>query len=294
MSSDSLHAIYREIMSASISLQRETSVAYFGSPGSYTHQAAREKFGDSVLYYPQTTINDVFDSVEKGDTTYGVVPFENSTFGSVVTTLDRFISSKAQIFAEAYLKVNHYLLSNFKFESIKKVYSHPQAFGQCQKWLDTHLKGVQRIDTFSTSKAAELSTVEPASAAISNSICADLYGLNILAKDIQDKKDNTTRFFILSTNSDRSTENDKTLLLFTVDHRKPGALCDSLRIFKDNNINLTKTDSRPSLQRPWHYVFFIELQGHKDDDVVKKSLEDLKEFCLDLKVLGSYQNQLQD
>ncbi|CAG8767327.1 21343_t:CDS:2, partial [Gigaspora rosea] len=272
MSSDSLHAIYREIMSASTSLQGETSVAYFGSPGSYTHQAAREKFGDSVLYYPQTTINDVFDSVGKGDTTYGVVPFENSTFGSVVATFDRFISSKVQIFAEAYLK----------------------AFGQCQKWLDTHLKGVQRIDTFSTSKAAELSTVEPASAAISNSICADLYGLNILAKDIQDKKDNTTRFFILSTNSSRSTENDKTLLLFTVDHRKPGALCDSLRVFKDHNINLTKIDSRPSLQRPWHYVFFVELQGHKDDDVVKKSLEDLKEFCLDLKVLGSYQNQLQD
>ncbi|CAG8540626.1 21738_t:CDS:2, partial [Dentiscutata erythropus] len=258
-------------MSASISLQRETSIAYFGSPGSYTHQAAHEKFGDSVLYYPQATVNDVFDSVEKSNTTYGIVPFENSTYGSVVATLDNFISSKVQIFAETYLK----------------------AFGQCQKWLDTHLKGVQRIDTFSTSKAAELAIVEPASASISNSICADLYGLNILAKDIQDKKDNTTGFFILSASSGKPTKNDKTFLLFTVDHRKPGALCDSLKIFKNNNINLTKVDSRPSLQRPWHYVFFVELQGHKDDDVVKKSLEELKEFCLDLKVLGSYQNQLQ-
>ncbi|CAG8705728.1 5529_t:CDS:2, partial [Racocetra fulgida] len=186
----------------------------------------------------------------------------------------------------AILKLENFELDNFPktlgdVEEVKEWikcewFEDPQnngAFGQCQRWLDTHLKGVQRIDTFSTSKAAELATVEPASAAISNLICADLYGLNVLAYDIQDQKD-------------KPTNNDKTLLLFTVDHRKPGALCDSLRIFKDNNINLTKIDSRPSLQRPWHYVFFVELQGHKDDDDVKKSLEELKEFCLDLKLLG--------
>ncbi|PKY59494.1 ACT-like protein, partial [Rhizophagus irregularis] len=157
-----------------------------------------------------------------------------------------------------------------------------KTFGQCKKWLDMHLKDVQRIDALSTSKAAEISATKPNSAAISNIMCADLH---ILFSCIY-KIDNTTHFFtICKTNkSTESTGDDKTLLLFTVDHQKPSALCDSMAVFKDHNINLT----RPSLQRPWHYVFFVEFRGHKDDEVVKNSLKKLEKLCLNVKVLGSY------
>ncbi|CAI2180046.1 12747_t:CDS:10 [Funneliformis geosporum] len=268
-------AFEETIMSASNSLQKDVSIAYFGPEGSYTHQVAIEKFGDSVSYSPQSTINDVFDSVEKGLVTYGIVPFENSTFGSVIATLDRFITCKTQIFAETYFQV----------------YSHPQGFGQCQKYLDTHLKGVQRVDAMSTSKAAEIAASEPYSAAIASIVCAELYGLNILEKDIQDAKINITRFFILGSSSDIPSDDDKTFILFTVDHRKPEALCDALNSFKSQHVNLIKIDSRPSLQRLWHYVFFIELQGHKEDEEVRNALSKLKECCLDIKILGSYPSQ---
>ncbi|KAG9290928.1 hypothetical protein G9A89_011078 [Geosiphon pyriformis] len=291
LTSDSLCAIYREIMSASISLQKEISIAYFGPEGSHTHQMASEKFGDSLHYVSELTIPDVFDAVECGRTTYGIIPFENSTFGSVVTTLDRFVSSKVQIRAETYLRINHSLLSNSELSNIKRVYSHPQAFGQCQKWLDANLKDVDYVDASSTSKAAQLAAAEPHAASISSIKCAQLYGLNVLYRDIEDAKDNVTRFFILATSSDAPTSDDKTFILFTVDHRQPGALCDALKVFKDHNINLTQIDSRPSRQRPWHYVFFVELQGHKDCEDVKSALTELNQFCLDVKVLGSYPNQ---
>jgi chorismate mutase/prephenate dehydratase len=173
------------------------------------------------------------------------------------------------------------------------VYSHPQGFGQCQKYLDTHLKGVQRIEAESTSRAAEIAASEPHSAAIASITCAELYGLDVLEKDIQDTKNNITQFFILAHSSGQPSKDkdDKTFILFTVDHRQPGALCDVLKVFKDHNINLTKIDSRPSTQRLWHYVFFIELVGHQEDDKVKKALNEIEEFCLDIKILGSYPNQ---
>ncbi|CAG8646941.1 13019_t:CDS:10 [Funneliformis mosseae] len=283
--------VEEKIMSASNSSQKDVSIAYFGPVGSYTHQAALEKFGDSVSYFPQSTINDVFDSVENGRVTYGIVPFENSTYGSVISTLDRFITCKTQILSETYFKINHCLLSKSNFSTLNKVYSHPQGFGQCQNYLDTHLKGVQRVDAMSTSKAAEIAASEPYSAAIASVVCAELYGLDILEKDIQDAKINITRFFILGSSSDIPSDDDKTCILFTVDHRKPGALCDALNSFKSQDVNLIKIDSRPSLQRPWHYVFFIEIQGHKEDEQVQKALSQLNECCLDVKLLGSYPNQ---
>lgn len=291
LSSESLVSIYREIISSSVSLQKDVSIAYFGPLGSYTHQAAIVRFGDSINYLPKSTINDIFDSVEKDHTTYGIVPFENSTYGSVITTLDRFISCKTHILAETYLRISHCLLSKSKFSSINKVYSHPQGFGQCQKYLDSHLKEAQRIDALSTSKAAEIAASEPNSAAIASITCAELYGLEVLGKDIQDAKNNVTRFFILGSSSEKPSGNDKTFILFTVDHQRPGALCDGLSVFKDHGINLLKIDSRPSSQQPWHYVFFVELQGHKEDEAVQKALNKINEFCLDIKILGSYPDQ---
>ncbi|KAJ1553120.1 hypothetical protein HK096_009141, partial [Nowakowskiella sp. JEL0078] len=252
---EALQSIYREIMSASISLQHKVSVAYLGPTGTYCHQAAIERFGDNLVFIPQTTIADIFTATEEGTTTYGVIPFENSTFGSVVQTLDRFIQAplknigvgashvvraKVQVRADHFLTIHHCLLSNAAdISSIKRVYSHPEALGQCQRWLDSNLRHAERSTVSSTSRAAELASSETDSAAICSIVCSDLYGIKIVAKNIEDLKTNTTRFFILGATSDSRLPDSsqeslpyRTLLFFTVDHRQPGALCDALAILK--------------------------------------------------------------
>ncbi|RUS14778.1 Prephenate dehydratase-domain-containing protein [Endogone sp. FLAS-F59071] len=284
----------RKIMSASISLQKDVTIAYLGPPGTFTHQCAFERFGDSVAYVPQERIEDIFDAVERGRTTYGIVPFENSTHGSVIQTLDRFIDTEVRIRAEAYLTVHQSLMSNSPLSAVKKIYSHPQALGQCKEYLEKHLPAAERIPVASTAAAAEIVARETGTAAICSLVCAELYGLNVLQEDIEDLKTNTTRFVILATSCDRSTTDDKTLIRFTVDHRQPGALCDGLKVFKDHSINLTRIDSRPSRQRPWHYVFFVECQGHATDETVAAAVKEMEQYCLDVRVLGSYPNQRMD
>ncbi|KAG0293859.1 hypothetical protein BGZ98_002014 [Dissophora globulifera] len=292
MADESLCAIYREIMSASIALQKDVLVAYLGPIGSYSHDASMKKFGDSVQYASQGTIADVFDAVERGRCQYGVVPFENSIAGSVVPTLDKFVKSNVKIRAETYLPVHHCLLSKSTIEAVRRVYSHPVALAQCQNFLNTHLKGIEVLPCASTSEAAQLAAKEKFAAAISSGVCAEIYGLDLLHADIEDQHDNTTRFFIISDAWDAPSASDKTLLNFTVDHRLPGALCDGLKVFKDHNLNLTKIDSRPSLLRPWHYVFFVECAGvHGDSEVMSKVIEDLHKFCLDVRILGTYPDQ---
>ncbi|KAI8984385.1 Prephenate dehydratase-domain-containing protein [Mycotypha africana] len=291
LNDDSLHAIFREIMSASIALQKDVSIAYLGPPGTFSQQAAYKRLGDSVAYIPQKQIDDVFESVEKGQSTYGIVPFENSSFGSVVETLDRFIHTTAQVRAETYLTIHQCLLSNSKLEDITKVYSHSQGIGQTQKWLSTHLPAARRISVQSTAEAAKKAALETGAAAICSEICADIYGLEVVAKNIEDVAANTTRFLIIGTASDSPTKDDHTLISFTVDHRQPGALCDGLKVFKDYGLNLFKIDSRPNGQRLWHYVFFVECSGHYEDEEIKQALKKLEEYCLDIVVLGSFPNQ---
>ncbi|KAI9591147.1 Prephenate dehydratase-domain-containing protein [Syncephalis fuscata] len=291
LSDQALQAIYREIMSASISLQKEVIVAYLGPRGSFSHEVSNKRFGDSVTYSPRDTIDDVFTAVETNQTTYGVVPFENSTFGTVIQTLDRFRTSPVHIRAETYLKVRQALLSNYQLNAIKRVYSHPQAFGQTKEWLSRHLPSVECINVASTSRAAEMAASEVNTAAIASTMCAKLYGLSIIQEDIQDRSDNITRFFIIGSESDKPTGKDKTLVKFTVDHRQPGALCDALRSFKDNGINLTSINSRPSLQNPWNYYFFIECIGHSEDANLAKALSDIQAYCLEVRVLGSFPDQ---
>ncbi|ORZ41339.1 hypothetical protein BCR44DRAFT_1478806 [Catenaria anguillulae PL171] len=265
LSNEAVVAIYREIMSASISLQQQVAVTFLGPAGTHSHQAAMDRFGDSVLYVPMTTIADVFTAVEQGRAMYGVVPFENSTFGSVAQTLDRFISSPLQIRGETYLPIHHY---------------------SCRRRLcmPFDVPHAERISVSSTAQAAELASKEPHAAAIANQVCAQLYGLQIVAPRVEDAQGNTTRFLVLARESDSiassQPDRDKSLLCFTVDHRVPGALCDALRVFKDCGINLTRIDSRPDRLRNdrgglWHYVFF-------------RALKELEGLCVDLKVLGSY------
>ncbi|KAJ3218143.1 hypothetical protein HDU67_006547 [Dinochytrium kinnereticum] len=317
LTNEAVEAIYREIMSASISLQRDISIAFLGPRGSYSQTAAFLRFGDSVTYADQLTIRDVFRAVESGATTYGVVPFENSTLGSVGQTLDAFIASssltenaqpgeldmpssapsitlrsKVMIRAEIYLPIHHCLLSKASsLGAVKKIYSHPEALGQVAKWCAEKLRGVERVAVASTSYAAELASMEPDAAAVCNIVCSEMYGLNVLAKDIEDMKNNTTRFFIIGDKTEAPTNDDRTLMYFTVDHRLPGALCDVLNVFKDQGINLTKIDSRPSGMMPWHYFFFVEFEGHMHDAKAQTAIKGMKPFVLSLRVLGSYPNQ---
>lgn len=234
--------------------------------------------------------------MQAGTTTYGVVPFENSTNGNVVFTLDLFRDRTGgyHITGETYLTVHHSLLSSDgDLKSLTRLYSHPQAFGQCEDWLNSTLKGIERIDVSSTSRAAQLVRDEPGSAAVASAAAAEPNGLRVLARNIEDTADNTTRFFVLAAENKRSPMSgegagDKTLVAFTVDHAQPGALADGLKVFKTFGLNLTSIASRPSRKTRWNYVFFVEFEGHEDAQNVKDALENLWEFCDEMRVLGSY------
>lgn len=233
--------------------------------------------------------------------TYGVVPFENSTNGSVVLTLDLFCDRhsffpRVFVCGEAYLDVHHCLLSPASsLADITRLYSHPQAFGQCEVYLNAHLKGVERIDVSSTSKAAQIAASDPHSAAIASKAAADVPGLRILASDIEDSHDNTTRFFVLSATERTPVMplggKEKTLLSFTIDHQLPGALCDGLRVFKEFGLNLTSIVSRPSRVVKWNYIFFVEFKGHSETENVRAALKALGVYCPELRVLGSYRDK---
>ncbi|RPB25606.1 PDT-domain-containing protein [Terfezia boudieri ATCC MYA-4762] len=283
-------------------------VAYLGPRSSYSHQAALDCFDPEAFeFHPQVTIADIFSAVQTRSTTYGVVPFENSTNGSVVFTLDLFcdrdgLFSDVQVVSEAYLDVHHCLLglprpAPLSPANVTKIYSHPQAFGQCEKFLTKHLKGVERVDVSSTSKAAEIVKREPGAVAIASRIASEVHGLDILAPNIEDSPDNTTRFLVLSTgeaqesNYDGGERRDKTLIGFTIDHARPGALCDSLRVFKDHGLNLTSIASRPSRVTPWNYIFFVEFSGHKEEDGVKKAVKEMADYCLGYRVWGSFRDR---
>ncbi|KAL7274437.1 prephenate dehydratase [Rhizina undulata] len=277
------------------------TVAYLGPPSSYSHQAALECFNPAEFtFVPQTTIADIFQAVRTSSVTYGVVPFENSTNGPVLQTLDLFSPTIAAppppVCGEAYLNVHHCLLSTCSnLSEITHIYSHTQAFGQCERYLSTHLKGVERIEVTSTSKAAELTTAQPGSAAIASRIAADVHGLRILSRNIEDSADNTTRFFILSYDrrapvTKAQGEKDKTFLTFLIDNNIPGILCNALSVLRDHGFNLTSIANRPSRVVPWQYVFFAEFEGHEETKEVREALEEMKKFCLDLKVLGSYRD----
>jgi len=288
LSSDSLKAIYREIMSSSLSLEKPLKITYLGPPFTFTHLAALKKFGSSVEYVACSSITDIFVEVERDRADYGVVPIENSIEGAVNHTLDMLIDSSLKICSEIYLEVSHNLLSkSSNLEKIKMVYSNPQVFGQCRLWLEGNMPGVELREVSSTTKAAEIVTKEKNSAAIGSLLAAKKYNLAVLAKSIEDIPHNITRFLVIGKTLARPTKDDKTSVMFSVKD-KVGALHDTLAPFKKNNINLTKIESRPSKRRHWEYYFFVDLEGHYEDEKVKKSLSELKNECLLLKILGSY------
>ncbi len=287
----SLHAIYREIMSAALALEKTLRVAYLGPPATFTHQAARSRFGASVEYESCETIGDVFDAVEKKLADYGVVPVENSTEGAVTHTLDRLVDTTLAICAEMYLPISQCLLARGPRESIRKLYSHPQVLGQCRNWLQREMAGVEVVPAASTARAAELAAREEHAGALAGRLAAEIYGLNVIESDVQDLSGNTTRFLVLGRASGPPTGDDKTSLLFAVRHRA-GSLHGALEAFKKHNLNMTKIESRPSKNKAWEYYFFVDIEGHAKDPVVAKALEEMREHCSLLTVLGSYPRTL--
>ena len=288
LNSKSIQAIYREIMSSSLNLEKPIKVAYLGPELTFTHLAAMEKFGSSVAYESCKNITDVFTEVEKSRCDYGVVPIENSTEGAVNHTLDMFINSDLKICAEAYLEISHNLLALTKdLKKIKSVYSKAEVFGQCRIWLETNMPNVSLHETASTAEAAMIVSKKKGAACIASPLAKDRYGLKLIAESVEDVSHNVTRFLVIATSYAQATERDKTSIMFSLKDRV-GALHDILVPFKKNTINLTKIESRPSKLRAWKYYFFVDMEGHITNTTVQKTLKELEKGCTYFKVLGSY------
>jgi chorismate mutase/prephenate dehydratase len=289
ITNDSLRAIYREIMSSALSLEKTMTIAYFGPEATFTHQAAIRKFGTSLNYSPHKTIADVFTEVSKGRADYGVVPVENSTEGFVTHTLDMLVDSDLRIVAQIVLPIQQCLISKHPLSQIKKVFSHPQPIAQCREFIQTRLHHVEMVETSSTTRAAELAAQEASAAAIASALAAERYGLNILEKDIQDSSSNATRFYVLGRQCSPPTGRDRTSLILSIAH-KVGALHNALSIFSKHKLNMTQIDSRPNKRKAWEYFFFLDIDGHYLDPKVDKALGELQKCCNFIKVLGSYPN----
>ena len=285
---EAIRPVYREIMSASLSLEGMQTVAYLGPPATFTHLAALGKFGQSAQYVPVSGIKEVFDEVERGRALYGVVPIENSTEGVVNYTLDLFIDSNLTIYGEVMQEISHHLMSKSeRVEDVTTIYSHPHALAQCRNWLETNMPNVPAAETPSTSRAAERCAEEPGAAAIASDLAAQVYGLHILKSRIEDNINNFTRFLVLCQHASDPTGKEKTTVMFSVKD-KAGALYDALRPFASNGINMTKLESRPSRRKAWEYIFFVDFEGHVNEERIRRTLEELKSRCLFLKILGSY------
>lgn len=284
-----LRAIYREVISAAIALEKTLVVAYLGPPATFSHQAALRNFGSSLDYLPLPSISDIFAAVDRGDADYGVIPIENSTEGSVGHTLDMLAESDLKILAQVFLEITHNLIARVPISEIRRVYSRDQALAQCRRWLQTHLPRAELVEVPSTSRAVELAGAEAGAAAIASALAADHFGVPIVAPGIQDKADNTTRFLVMGRSSGppAGEGRDRTSLLISISD-SPGALHSALEPFKRRGVNLCKIESRPSRKRVWDYYFFLDFEGHHNDRAVQDLLAELREHCTVVKWLGSY------
>lgn len=282
-----VEAIWRELMSGSFALERPLRIGYLGPAGSFSHLAARKKFGASVEYVEFTDFPAIFDAVARGHADYGLIPVENSTHGGVTASLDCFLDTPLKIAAEVLVAIHHNLLSRTPLDQVKKVYSHQQALGQCRRWLQAQLPHADAIATLSTSEAARIAAGEEGSAAIGSTLAARLHNLPILFENIEDNPNNTTRFSIIARQNARPSGDDKTSILFTTEH-KAGALTEVLNVFRDHGLNLTRLAERPSQRMNWEYYFFIDIEGHADDPKVAAALAEARTHCLQLTVLGSF------
>jgi chorismate mutase/prephenate dehydratase len=284
---ETLQAILRDLLAGEPPGGMAVTVAFFGPAATFTNQAALAKFGARASYLARPTIADVFDAVSRGQATFGVVPVENSTEGAVTHTLDMFADVNVRICAEVNMFIHHHLLCRCGKEELQVVYSHPQVFGQCRKWLRQHLPQVPLIEVASTAEAAARCAVEGHAGALAGALAAERYAVPVREQNIEDVSGNVTRFLVIGTGETAPTGNDKTSLLFGVKDRV-GALFDSLEPFRRHQISLSFIESRPSRRKQWEYHFYVDLLGHGLDPGVREALEELSEHCQFVKILGSY------
>ncbi len=285
---EAVRTIFREIISASISLEKRMRVCFLGPKATFTHMACITQFGESADLVPVINVAEVFESVDRKEVEFGVVPIENSTEGIVSNTLDMFVEHNINITGEIILEISHSLLSvTGEMEHIKKVYSHPHAIAQCRNWLEKNLKGVPVFHVESTAKAAELVSEDPSSAAVAAEGAGKLYGLQVLKKNIQDNINNITRFIIIGKTTPEKTGWDKTSIIFSVKD-EVGALHKILEPFAKYDINLTKIESRPVKKRAWEYLFFLDMAGQITDANIASARNEMRILCDYFKLLGSY------
>jgi len=282
-----VQSVLREIVSGCRALEQPLRVAYLGPPYSYSHLAAETYFGSSVELVPVGTIAAAFEEVNRRQADFGVVPVENSTDGRVVDTLDMFARLPVRVCGEVQLRIHHYLLAKCRREEVREVYSKPQALSQCRDWLAKHVPDARTVEMTSTAAAAHLAADKHGAAAIASREAGTNYGLEILAENIEDNKNNITRFAVIGNETPKRTGNDKTSIMFEVPHQ-PGALADAMTIFKRNRLNMTWIESFPISGGRSEYLFFVELEGHQDDMRVKRALASLENKTIRLEVLGSY------
>lgn len=287
---DALDRVWIEIMGACLSLEEPLRIGYLGPEGTFSHLAALHEFGHAMDMRPYVSIPDIFHAVAAEQLDHGMVPIENSTEGIVHYTMDMFLDSPLKICSELLLRVKLCLLSNGKLGKIKKVYSHPQPFRQCQRWLRENLPEAKWIEVSSTTKGAELAARSNEAASIGSEIAAEICGLKILAEGIEDDRDNMTRFFVIGRTHPGPSGNDKTSIMLTL-RDKPGALVSVLQPLEKHRVNMSNIDVRPSHRRAFDYVFFIDLEGHIQDRKIRHALEEIGDHCVVLKVLGSYPKQ---
>ena len=284
----SIRSVYREILSACRGVETQMKVAFFGPEATFTHMAAQRHFGRTVRYSPEPTIGDVFRAVSAGNADYGVVPIENSTEGVVTHTLDLLQDTDVQICGEVSVDIELCLLSRSgRPKDVRRILSHSHALGQCRRWIAAHYAGAAVEEVSSTAQAAKEARSDREAAAVSSRLAGDIYGLKIIQGNIADNHDNITRFFVIGGDPPSATGQDKTSIAFAVKDRV-GVLHEMLAPFAKNDINLTKIESRPSRQKAWEYVFFIDFRGHRQEPRIKRALDQLAENCVFLKVLGSY------
>lgn len=287
LTDNAIGAIYREIMSACIALERPQKVAYLGPHGTFTHLAAQAKFGSSMEYIPNRDILGVFRAVASGAADLGVVPVENSIDGGITDTLDAFMTYPLGICSELLMEVHHCLMARGRDVGIERIYSKPQVFAQCGRWLSEHYPDAELVSVSSTTRACEVAREEDNAGAIAHSAAAAAYGLTIVHKNIEDLAHNVTRFVVLGRETCDPSGHDKTSLVFSVAHRA-GALVEVLEPFRAHGISLTRIESRPSKRSPWEYYFFVDIEGHQADAPVRETLEQVHKACKYFQILGSY------
>ena len=279
--------IFREIMSACLALEQPLNIAYLGPEGTFPQEAALKHFGHAVSTLDCASIDEIFHQVEKGNAHYGVVPIENSSNGVIGGTVDMLYSQDLKICGEVEISIQHQLMSADQSVEIKTIYAHQQALDQCQRWLANHYPNAQLKAVASNALAARLVKDEVGAAAIASEAALSFYGLERVAKNIEDKTGNTTRFLILSKESVAPSGDDKTSILVVTKHES-GALFDLLEPFKEQGINMMQLARHPIPGVKWEYLFLIDIEGHQEDDKVKAALTEVEKRVLKVNILGSY------